>query len=146
MRPTPKHVILVTIQLALATAIALSGPLIPSRPVPVLLLALGTATALSAIWVMRIGRFNITPDPHPHAEAVVRGPYRIVRHPMYVGLILVTLAWIFQAPATPRGALWILLLIVLDQKARLEERLLQERFPHYADYSRTVARFLPWIY
>jgi len=40
----------------------------------------------------------------------------------------------------------LLLCVILDAKARLEERWLKEKFPDYTDYTKRVRRFVPWVY
>jgi protein-S-isoprenylcysteine O-methyltransferase Ste14 len=88
-------------------------------------------------WAFRAMRGSLTPFPRPRpdGELVQHGPYRHLRHPMYVGgislaagLSLVFSAW-GLAPTAALAALWVF-------KARLEERFLRERFPGYADYRR----------
>lgn len=75
------------------------------------------------------------PRPPVDAELVERGPYRFVRHPIYVGGVLffggLSLVFSVYALALTAGlaAFWI-------AKARLEERHLMERFPAYAEYRR----------
>ncbi len=74
------------------------------------------------------------------------GPFAIVRHPIYSGLILGSagfalmvsgwLTWVYA------GALFL----VLDVKSRREERWLAERFPDYPAYQRRVRKLLPFIY
>jgi protein-S-isoprenylcysteine O-methyltransferase Ste14 len=66
------------------------------------------------------------------------GPYRIVRHPMYVGIIVT----ILSVPVM-LGSLYALIpaglimgLFVL--RTALEDRTLQQELPGYADYARSV--------
>jgi protein-S-isoprenylcysteine O-methyltransferase Ste14 len=68
------------------------------------------------------------------------GPYRIVRHPMYVGVILtilglpVLLGSLYALiPAVLIAALFVL-------RTALEDRTLQKELPGYAEYARAV----PW--
>lgn len=93
------------------------------------------------IWAGRALGPALTPFPRPAegAPLVERGPYRLVRHPIYVAGLLVFLGYGFLAsvPATlavlPLAALW-------HFKAGVEERHLRERFPGYAEYARRVRR------
>ena len=80
---------------------------------------------------------SLSPFPVParHAELVDRGPYRLLRHPIYVGgfLLFAGLSLVLSIYglllSAVLGAFWI-------AKARLEERHLLERFPEYAEYRR----------
>ena len=90
---------------------------------------------------------SLTPFPRPRRRGrlVVDGPYRLARHPIYGGGILFFLGWtLFSRPLALVGvaalaALWV-------GKSALEERLLAEWFPGYADYRRaTPRRFVPFI-
>ena len=93
------------------------------------------------IWAGRTLGPALTPYPLPSAGATLvdRGPYGLVRHPIYVAGLLVFLGYGFIAsvPAiaavAPLAALW-------HFKADVEERHLTERFPDYAEYARRVRR------
>jgi protein-S-isoprenylcysteine O-methyltransferase Ste14 len=78
---------------------------------------------------------SLSPFPRPprDAELVDRGPYRFLRHPIYVGgvLFFAGLSLVFSVYAL---ALTAVLAVFWVAKARLEERHLAERFPEYADY------------
>jgi protein-S-isoprenylcysteine O-methyltransferase Ste14 len=90
-----------------------------------------------AVWAGVTMGSSLSPFPRPprHAELVDRGPFRFLRHPIYVGgvLFFAGLSLVFSvyglALTAVLAAFWI-------AKARLEERHLLERFPAYADYRR----------
>ncbi len=75
------------------------------------------------------------------------GPYRIVRHPGYAGLLL-TLPGIVLA----LSSVWAVIpaagtLIVIVMRTALEDRTLQEELPGYRDHVRRVHyRLIPRIY
>jgi protein-S-isoprenylcysteine O-methyltransferase Ste14 len=116
-----------------------------ARAVGIALLAAGFVLMLAGI--RKIGA-KTTPLPRPAEGAVLveAGPYRIVRHPMYAGAILMALGWALLA----RGLLtlgWaVILFAFFDLKTRREERWLGERFPGYAAYRRRVHKLIPFIY
>ncbi len=75
------------------------------------------------------------------------GPYRVVRHPAYAGLVL-TLPGIVLA----LSSLWTIIpaalaLITIVTRTALEDRTLQDGLPGYSDYARRVRyRLIPRIY
>ena len=97
---------------------------------------------------MRLGS-SLTAFPAPRAGETVRtaGPYRLVRHPMYTGAILLFLAtplalaswWSLLAGAGLAAAIvWRL----IDEEAYLARNL-----PGYSDYQRRVtARLVPGVW
>ena len=102
---------------------------------------------LVVLGVLSLGR-SFTPLPRPRARTRLRqaGIFRLVRHPVYGGAILIGLGW--SLADAPLGlAPTALLAVLIDRKARREETWLIERFPEYALYrTHTPRRFLPWLY
>lgn len=105
----------------------------------------GIAGLLLAIYALRwLGRsFSILPEAR---QLVTNGPYRFVRHPLYVAEALSTLGITLQL-AQPVGVL-IALAIFLGQFARMgfEEEVLARSFPEYAEYQKRTFRLIPRIY
>jgi protein-S-isoprenylcysteine O-methyltransferase Ste14 len=79
--------------------------------------------------------FTAFPRPTPDGQLVQTGPFRVMRHPIYVGgvLFFAGLSLVFSVYGL---ALTAVLAVFWIAKARLEERLLSERFPQYAEYRR----------
>ena len=108
-------------------------------------LAAGVAISLWCFWdFATFGRGTPLPLDAPK-RLVVRGLYRYVRNPMYVGVLLAILsqALIFESLPT----LWYGLVVALGFHlfVRLyEEPALQRRFgDSYKDYLRKVPRWIP---
>ena len=93
-------------------------------------------------------RHSLTPFPRPleRARLEVGGAYRFARHPIYGGLILISLGWsLVSSPLTlvPTAAL----VRVLEPKSRLEESMLEQRFTEYDAYRHRVRwRFVPGVH
>ncbi len=113
---------------------------------PAAALGLGLAALGLGVWVLawnRPGNFNIRPEPRQAGRLVTRGPYRRMRHPMYTSLLLLMAAVAVAAADLPRLAAWVALLLVLQGKSSLEERLLMQRWPEYAAYRARTWKFIP---
>lgn len=91
---------------------------------------------------------NLAAVPHPKDDAtlVESGAFRIVRHPIYSGLILGAFGWgfLFQSWLTLLLALG--LFIFFDIKSRREEQWLLEKYANYPAYQARVRKLIPLIY
>jgi protein-S-isoprenylcysteine O-methyltransferase Ste14 len=107
--------------------------------------ALSTIGSAAAIVVsLWLGRsFSIMPEAR---RLITRGPYRIVRHPLYlaeaVGLAGITLQ--FAQPWS--GLLYLAMMTLMILRMGYEERVLGEAFPEYRVYAARTARLIPGIY
>ena len=109
-------------------------------------LGLALAGAVQAVRGSRdLGR-NLTPLPRPtgDAELIETGIYRRVRHPIYGGVILMTIGWGLLTTSLVAAAIGLTLVPFFWLKSTLEERWLGERFPGYAAYRRRTRRFIAW--
>jgi protein-S-isoprenylcysteine O-methyltransferase Ste14 len=114
-------------------------------PAGIALIALGAG--LIAWGIVALGR-NLTAVPRPKqgATLVERGPYRIVRHPMYTGAILIAFGWAFAVHGSLTLLYACMVVAFLALKTAREERWLREELPGYVDYERRVRRLIPFVY
>ena len=141
-----KSLLFVIVQFACLGLIALTGPLFPSNGILLVLELLGIGLGIWAILAMRIGNFNITPDPLKHSQLVTSGPYRMIRHPMYLAILLTTLPLIIFSFDLFRLVIWLVLLIDLIFKLMYEESLLSVKLVGYDRYMERSFRLFPYIY
>jgi len=101
--------------------------------------ALGVAFEIWTVWQLRFA-FSIV------AQARVlqtTGPYRLVRHPIYLGYIIINLAfWITHMHLVLSVVLLIWLGVTL-LRIRYEESVLRAAFPEYSAYQAKVGRLWP---
>jgi protein-S-isoprenylcysteine O-methyltransferase Ste14 len=136
----------VVVQFAALVAIFLTGPLFAAHPILLVVEGLGLLVGVWAVLAMGLFNFNITPDPKRSAELVTRGPYALIRHPMYTSLLLLTLPLLIDSFSFLRLIFWLILLVDLVFKLDYEEGLLQDKLPGYRDYMSRSKRLLPFIY
>ena len=141
-----KSIFFVLVQFLGLGLIGLTGPLVPGSQVMLLIELVGIGLGVWAVLVMRIGNFNITPDPQPKSVLVRRGPYQLVRHPMYLALLLTTFPLVINYFTVFRFSLWIILLVNLVLKLNYEEGLLSEKVDGYRAYAGESYKIIPFIY
>jgi protein-S-isoprenylcysteine O-methyltransferase Ste14 len=126
--------------------IDLSGPW---RAVTVVvgLMAGGAGLLLATAGLLWLGG-NLSVFPHPKAGAtlVQTGAYRVVRHPIYSGLIIGAVGWALIHLSLLTLIYAGLLFIFFDVKSRREERWLNRTFPEYAGYKTRVRKLIPFVY
>jgi protein-S-isoprenylcysteine O-methyltransferase Ste14 len=142
------------LQVAMVAAVVLAGAAGPAwsgaardAGVGVGLVLIGPGGVLALRGILDL-RGNLTPFPMPvdGARLVQSGAYRLVRHPMYGGLILGGFGWAFLTASVPALVAAFALAVVLRLKSGREEVWLADRFEAYAAYRARTHRFLPWVY
>lgn len=101
-------------------------------------------------WTFAVNRFasSAVRIQDERGHTVIRtGPYAWVRHPMYLGVLLVALG---SGPAL--GSWWALLVAVpfvpiFVRRTRIEDRMLHAELPGYAEYAKATRwRILPGVF
>ena len=117
-------------------------------PVAVWVAALVTATGLAfTAWArVHLGRnWSGTVTIKQDHELILTGPYALVRHPIYTGLLFAFIGTGF-ARGDWRGVVAIVLAwAALSWKLRIEERWMSKQFgERYQDYKRRVPALVPF--
>ena len=112
-------------------------------------LVLGVGGVAFALWaVATIGRhYDLEVEVHADHEVVRTGPYRLVRHPIYTGLLihLIGACLATENLLLVAGTFFVVLPIFLI-RARTEERLLRDQLgPAYDAYAREVGMLIPFV-
>lgn len=76
----------------------------------------------------------------------IQGPYRLVRHPMYLGYIMVQLALLLAGPSLWNAIIFPLTWLMLVLRISAEERLLSQNGDYRAFQDKTRFRLIPGLY
>lgn len=106
----------------------------------------GIVIGILALTAMGIGNINISPLVKQGAVLVTRGPYRLIRHPMYLAVLLVIWPLMIDHFSLLRITAGFVLTIDLIIKMLFEEGLLKKQFAEYEAYMRTTKRLIPFIF
>ena len=78
---------------------------------------------------------------------VISGPYRLLRHPQYLGFLLITGGWLIHWPTIPTIIMWPILVFLYYKLAKKEEKEMEERFGEkYREYKQSVPMFIPKLH
>ncbi len=118
-----------------------------TRPVGLVVFVAGWWLVYRAL---RANAFAVTvvrvQDERGH-RVVRTGPYAVVRHPMYAGLVPVMVGMGLWLHSTATAVAAMIPTAILVARVVHEERLLRGRFPEYSDYAAAVRwRMLPGVW
>jgi protein-S-isoprenylcysteine O-methyltransferase Ste14 len=112
----------------------------------VLLYAAGGVLRMAPVFVLG-RRFSGLVAIQPEHRLVTSGPYRFIRHPSYLGLLVLSLGWALAFRSGVGVILTALTLPVVLARIEAEERLLSETFgAEYEAYRARTSRLLPHLY
>jgi protein-S-isoprenylcysteine O-methyltransferase len=117
-------------------------------------LGLGIAIVLAGAalrdWsILSLGRyFRREVTIEPGQRLVRRGPYRRLRHPSYTGIFLIFAGLGLAFGSWVSAAVALLVIVVgMLPRIRVEERALAQAFgADYADYAKSTARVIPYVW
>jgi protein-S-isoprenylcysteine O-methyltransferase Ste14 len=111
----------------------------------ILAVAISVILLTWSVIAIRTGNFNIHPTPVINGQLTTRGPYRLIRHPMYSSVLLASVTLIAEQFSLLRLGCGIILLADLLIKLKYEEKLLLLQYPDYESYCRLTKRLIPFI-
>ena len=90
---------------------------------------------------------SLTANPVPNVDGVLvtTGVYKVIRHPIYLGLLVITLGLVVSSGTWEQIIVWVALLLLLIYKLRWEEVLLKAKYKGYADYMTKVPAIIPGL-
>jgi protein-S-isoprenylcysteine O-methyltransferase Ste14 len=148
------YVVVQIILIALVLLGPRNWPGLPAWPAAATRIALPAGIALMVlglgliVWgIVALGP-NLAAVPRPKQGAILveGGPYRVVRHPMYTGAILIAFGWALAVAGSLSLVYAGMVVGFLAIKTAREERWLREELTGYVDYEHRVRRLIPFVY
>jgi protein-S-isoprenylcysteine O-methyltransferase Ste14 len=138
--------IFVLVQFACLLIIFMTSPLIAKNPFYLSIEIVGITLGIWAVFLMDPLTINVFPEVRKEASFLKQGPYRIIRHPMYLALILVSSSLLLENYSFFRLIIFLVLLIDLLIKIEYEENILDSNYPDYKYYKAITKKLIPYIY
>jgi protein-S-isoprenylcysteine O-methyltransferase Ste14 len=132
-----------------ATLLPLTLPLLRGVPPGVLQQYVGYLLVVGgtgwAVWSVRFLGRSISVIAQAR-EVVDRGPYRLVRHPLYVGELVSALGVAIVVGTVWALCGWVVLCVLQGYRALREEQVLLQALPGYRSYRARTAALLPGVF
>lgn len=115
---------------------------------PSLWVIVGIGLTLTIVGALTLGVNSYSPLTRPQQTNVLtqKGLYKYIRHPIYIGMLTIGLAFLISRLTIPVGLSYLLLFLFTIIRANLEEVVLEERHPEYSVYKAGTKRYLPYFY
>jgi protein-S-isoprenylcysteine O-methyltransferase Ste14 len=144
-RPSRDPVAFAACAAAVGGIVLLEAP--PASAATSLVLAGDLIAFLACVWllasVISLGRcFGVLPEAR---GLVTRGPYKIVRHPVYLGELAACAGLMVAAPTTRNLVVAAVFAAAQAVRMRLEEKELADQFPEYRRYAAETPRLVPRV-
>jgi protein-S-isoprenylcysteine O-methyltransferase Ste14 len=123
-----------------------TGPIFANDIRLLMIEIVGIFLAFWAIYSMQLNNLSIYPKLKDDAVFVKHGPYKLIRHSMYLSIIITFIPLIIDKFTYFRLMFLILIFIDLLFKLRYEEGILKNTFPEYSAYMNKTYRLFPYLY
>lgn len=130
--------------IAVIAALIVRGSFFSSSPFVIAGQVAALALAFWARAAFPKSSFAVAASPKSR-ELVIRGPYRVIRHPMDAAALLLVWSSVLSHWSLVNGAIGTALLAMLIARVKVEKKALREYFPNYLEYSRKTKAFIPFV-
>ena len=147
IKPEYKPKIFTGIALVAAVYIFFSGSLLIHN-IPILLTQVfGILLVIWAILAIQMNQHHRGTHKLPEGYFLVtKGPYEIIRHPIYAGIMLFLSGYVQAEPSLLRYLVYALFFIMLLMKLLYEEAVLEAEVKDYKEYQKKTHRLIPFLY
>ena len=99
-----------------------------------------------ALSILQLNK-NLSPFPSPKKDGdlVMNGLYSLVRHPIYLGILILFSGYSLYSEDGFRLMVSILLAFLFHYKSTYEEKLLMAKFDDYESYQKSTSKIIPFL-
>lgn len=142
-----KNFIFSILQFLLLLYLFLSGPLYIFSITFVLILIISLLLILWAALVKKLHKHPVSPRAPRGTYMITNGPYEIVRHPIYAGLLLFVINYSQGYHSIFQYLAFLPFLALILMRIRRDEELTERFFKHeYSAYKKQAKKLIPYIY
>ncbi len=146
MKPEYQPKMYLFVAIAAAAYILFTGPLF-IQLLPILLPQIfGVLLIVWAILSIKLNKHHGEHKLHEGNFLVTYGPYEIIRHPIYAGVLLVFIGFVHGVPSIERYLAFTVLCIAIFLKMLNEEKLLENELKEYSLYKKKTHRIIPYLF
>jgi protein-S-isoprenylcysteine O-methyltransferase Ste14 len=124
--------------------LGLRGDLFSSAPAVIACQVIGFAVMLWARLSFPRGSFSFGSKP-VSSTIVTAGPYKLIRHPIYAGAILILWGSIAGHASVANAGIGLIASLFVLGKIVHEERLLRASLPGYEQYAHSTKAVIPFL-
>jgi len=125
-------------------ALGLRGDLFSSAPGVIACQVVGFAVMLWSRLSFPSGSFSFGAKPVT-STIVTAGPYRLIRHPIYAGALLILWGSVAGHASVANAGIGLVASLLTIGKIVREERLLRSTLPGYVQYASSTKAVIPFV-
>ena len=145
MQLAPLSLVATAVAVLCLARLVLTGQLLGTGPISIGVQIVAAAFMLWARFTFGRRSFHAAANP-TQGELVTRGPYAIVRNPIYAAVIAFTWTGVAVHFDLEGALLGLAIAAAMLVRILAEERLLRANYPEYRDYTRRVKRLVPFVF
>lgn len=138
--------LLVFIQFGGILIFLLTGNSVPSTALVLILELVALTLTVWAVVVMKLHTLTVMPSVKQGGQLCTSGPYRVIRHPMYMAVLILLLGLLLNDYSLVRLVVFFIVLVDLILKMKVEEKILIAHYADYKNYMTVTKRIIPFIY
>ena len=115
-----------------------------ARPVPIVIQAAAVVLMIAARMTFGRRSFHAAANP-TEGGLVTRGPYAILRHPIYAAVLYFIWAAVVDHLSWMNAGAGVLVTAGAVTRMLIEEGMLKARYPEYREYMKRTRRVVPYV-